>query len=417
TSSAATVTITAGENEEMGTGSASMDVELDEGDNTVTIAVESEDGTMTETYTLTVKREPNQPSAVRNLKAVSGASQSLTVTWEPPVNIADLTGYEWSATGDDGSWATANAGGTAIVITGAGGSLTLEAGDGLVNGLDQAIHVRAFSDPNGTRDDASATDEDDDVLGAATSIMAAPWPAITTVAFASNIRESATEVTATNPATATNRDTTTVTVTLDAVAFDDFEVMLAFDDEDQNELLTFPEGATATVRRNQTTATILVEAVNNDIDASAADPTVTDPVVVLEASMVPAEAADRAAVAAATGVTIVDDDVAPSVPESLQLIVGDKKLTANWNPPTTDAGTAPITSYQVRYRAGSDFSVNGTDVGWTTAAGTVAVITVTGRSAEITGLTNGTGYAVQVRAISSAGPGTPHAVVTATPSS
>ena len=38
-------------------------------------------------------------------------------------------------------------------------------------------------------------------------------------------------------------------------------------------------------------------AVDNDIDASAADATVTDPVVVLEATLVPAEAADRDAVA------------------------------------------------------------------------------------------------------------------------
>ncbi|MDE2805437.1 MAG: carboxypeptidase regulatory-like domain-containing protein [Gemmatimonadota bacterium] len=395
TSSAATITITAGETTETGTGSAMADVELEVGNTTVTIAVESQDESTTEIYTLTVTREANQPTAPRNLKAVSAASQTLTVTWEPPVNIASLTGYEWSATGDDGSWAPANAGGTAITITGAGGSLTLEAGDGLQNGLDQDIHVRAFSDPDGTRGNA------DDVVGAAASITAAPWPAITTVAAASTtISESA----AASPTGPTETDTTTVTITVGAVAYEDFDVMLAVADEEQAGLLTF-EGR-ATVRRGQTTAEVLVTAVDNVNDASAADPTVTDPVVLLNATMVPAEAADRDAVATGTGVTITDDDVAPTAPTAFAATqVGTTStFEVTWTFLATQWGTSDVGrkfQYRVKNAAFTDTAAD--NALWTDVSGgtTVRAVNVT-LEAPATGTVT---YNIEVRAVTEAGNG------------
>ena len=113
---------------------------------------------------------------MRNLEAASTATQSLTLTWETPVNLANLTGYEYSVNstdGEDGTWAaaTATAGGGSQVITSTENAA-------IQNGLDHTYWVRAYSDPNGVRDAAATDDVDDDVLGAAMSITAAPWPTV-----------------------------------------------------------------------------------------------------------------------------------------------------------------------------------------------------------------------------------------------
>ncbi len=80
----------------------------------------------------------------------------------------------------------------------------------------------------------------------------------------------------------------------------------------------------------------------------------------------------------------------PSKPAAPTLASSDQKLTATWTAPPD--GSSPITSYTIRHRV--------TDTGsWTTssALGTSTL------SYEITGLTNGTEYEVQVQATNTAG--------------
>ena len=102
----------------------------------------------------------------------------------------------------------------------------------------------------------------------------------------------------------------------------------------------------------------------------------------------------------AASVTAIPD-VVPNAPTGLAATVGDKEVTLNWTLPT-NAGA--IGNMQVRYAAG-------------TSVPSTAVWTNVGASAithKVTGLTNGTEYTFEVRAVNSAGDGAA-ASVTATP--
>ena len=105
-------------------------------------------------------------------------------------------------------------------------------------------------------------------------------------------------------------------------------------------------------------------------------------------------------------VTIIDDDDVPGAPTNLAATPGDTKVTLGWGAPS-DAGTSTVTGYE--YRQSSD---GGSTWGSWTAAGNVL-------EKEVTGLTNGTEYTFEVRAVSAAGDGaaeritgTPAAAVT-----
>ncbi len=81
----------------------------------------------------------------------------------------------------------------------------------------------------------------------------------------------------------------------------------------------------------------------------------------------------------------------PDAPTGLILTAGNTQLNASWTAPV-DVGDSAITGYKVQYR-----SDGGTT--WTESSG------VTGTSHTITGLTNGTSYEVQVRAVNMQGDG------------
>ena len=95
--------------------------------------------------------------------------------------------------------------------------------------------------------------------------------------------------------------------------------------------------------------------------------------------------------ASATG-TPVATASAPAAPSRPTLTAGDGQLGARWTAPS-DSGAA-IDDYDVRYRTG--------DGSWRELADDVKSTSTT---TTITGLTNGTAYAVQVRAGNSAGDG------------
>ena len=93
-------------------------------------------------------------------------------------------------------------------------------------------------------------------------------------------------------------------------------------------------------------------------------------------------------------VTIADNDP-PAVPGSLVVVAGGGVLTARWSKPD-----GPVAGYQARWKEtaapDSDATGDGTDpsTGWVAGGAVPSPST----SQTITGLTNGTGYDVQVRA-------------------
>ena len=377
TSSAAMVKIAVDDDEEMGTGGASMDVDLEVGDATVTITVDPADDAADEMqYTVVVTRSANKPSAPQNLEATSPSSGALTVTWEPPSNAAGFTGYETKI--GNGAW-TPNTG------TASGGSLEIT--DGLTNGVPETISVRTVTSEDDGEGGTTVTP------GASASITAAPWPAVSTLTFLpASISEGD------DPDTDAAEDSTQLTITVDASAFEDFDVMLTVVDEDHAGMVTFP--GTATIRRGQTTATVVVEAVDNEKDAGADDLTVQ-----LEATMVPAEAAERPPVEAATGVTITDDDEAPSAPGTVTVARDGttNNYVVGWAAAQT-WGTGSEASRKFQYRFSAAASFTEAD-GWTDVAADRRAVTVklTPPEAGGTDIT----YNIQVRAVTDAGESEP----------
>ena len=95
-------------------------------------------------------------------------------------------------------------------------------------------------------------------------------------------------------------------------------------------------------------------------------------------------------------VTITDNDP-PAAPSGLSLTAGSGKLSASWTKPA-----GPVTGYQLRYKQTTATDQTATtagdpSTGWVTSTGSI-----TTTSGEITGLTNGTAYHVQVRATATA---------------
>jgi len=76
----------------------------------------------------------------------------------------------------------------------------------------------------------------------------------------------------------------------------------------------------------------------------------------------------------------------PSAPQSLAVIVGDTQVSVSWAAPADNGGTA-ITGYYVQYATNSAFTT-----------GVSSLISVSGTSTTVTGLTNGTPYWFRVGA-------------------
>ena len=101
--------------------------------------------------------------------------------------------------------------------------------------------------------------------------------------------------------------------------------------------------------------------------------------------------------------------VVPDAPQNITASMANTRVVLGWEAPANDGG-APITKYQYRASAdsGTSWSPDWTDV----ADGSDAGSDVSDeRGVTVTGLTNGTGYTFEVRAVNSAGGG---AVATAT---
>ena len=95
----------------------------------------------------------------------------------------------------------------------------------------------------------------------------------------------------------------------------------------------------------------------------------------------------------------------PGAPQNLRVTTGNSgELTVSWDAPTSDGGSE-ITGYKVQWKASS---------GSWDAPADVSETTVTATTHTITGLTDGTGYDVQVRAANAEGMGEASLQATAT---
>ncbi|WP_446831834.1 fibronectin type III domain-containing protein [Candidatus Foliamicus sp.] len=104
-------------------------------------------------------------------------------------------------------------------------------------------------------------------------------------------------------------------------------------------------------------------------------------------------------------VTVTDDDEPPAQPTGFTAVAGDRQVALNW----TDPQDSSISKWQVRHKAGASFDA--ADDLWTDIAGSGASTT----SHTVTGLSNGTQYVFQVRAVNAVGAGASSAAQTATP--
>ena len=96
---------------------------------------------------------------------------------------------------------------------------------------------------------------------------------------------------------------------------------------------------------------------------------------------------------------------APGAPQNLRATTGNSgELTVSWDAPTSDGGSE-ITGYKVQWKASS---------GSWDAPADVSETTVTATTHTIIGLTDGTGYDVQVRAVNAEGMGEASSQATAT---
>ena len=93
-----------------------------------------------------------------------------------------------------------------------------------------------------------------------------------------------------------------------------------------------------------------------------------------------------------TTVTITDNDP-PAAPSGLSLTAGSGKLSASWTKPA-----GPVTGYQLRYKQTTATDQTATTSGDPSTGWVTSTASITTTSGEITGLTNGTAYHVQVRA-------------------
>ena len=137
------------------------------------------------------------------------------------------------------------------------------------------------------------------------------------------------------------------------------------------------------------------------VNAGTDTDTATDPAVTLTHS---ASGGGYASVSIAdVVVSVAEKDAAPLKPAGLAGAAGNGSVTLSW----TDPDNPTITKWQVRQKAGS-----GEWGEWEDIAGSGAGTT----SHEVSGLTNGTAYQFEVRAVNGAGNGAgPDAPVTATP--
>ena len=330
-------------------------------------------GTVIEGMTVTITEADTvgvtvTPSAVT---VAEGASETYTVTLntEPSAAVTitvggasgDVTASPTALTFTTGTW------GTAQTVTVAAG----EDDDAVTDPVVTLTHTAAGGDYAGTTiNSVTAATTEKDLVGVTVSDPTPP-----TIAEAAGPAHTATYTVglATEPS-----GSVTVTVTPGAG------------------VTVTPGALTFTTGTWGTAQTVTVTAVDDRVDDGA-----SKEVTVAHRS---AGGGGYAGVSVRTlTFTVTDDDPpVPAKPENLTATPGDGQVALTWD----DPGDASITAWQVRQQVGA-----GSYGAWTEIPGAVASTT----SHLVTGLTNGTAYTFQVRAVNRTGAGAASDEATATP--
>ena len=316
--------------------------------------------TATQTIVVTVTDVSEPPTAPTGLSvsAIDGSSTSLRASWTAPTDTGRpaITGYgvQYRA-GTSGDWTSHTHSGTGVTA-----DIT-----GLSPGTAYQVQVRATNAEGNSAWTASAS--------GTTNAAANAAPSFTSAATAS-VAENSTAVITVVATDTDSQDSVTYAITGGA---------------DQSKFSITSSGGALTFNT--------APDFENPTDAASTNPsnaaTNNEYVVVVTAT---SGAGARAMTATQTiVVTVTDVSEPPTAPTGLSVSAIDgssTSLRASWTAPT-DTGRPAITGYGVQYRAG-------TSGDWTshTHSGT-------GVTADITGLSPGTSYQVQVRATNAEGDG------------
>ncbi|MDE2655457.1 MAG: fibronectin type III domain-containing protein [Gemmatimonadota bacterium] len=293
-------------------------------------------------------------SAPRNLEVTPGdALGAVNLTWDRPIQIGSwpITGYEAEATAPQRAMVAGEVDNTTDPAN------PTAAFTGLALGVEYTFTVHATTD-GGDGDMASTTGK--------------AMPAVDLTFTGSSLSEN-------------GSDSVRVQASLTGVSSEDVTVTVTVSDANlarvYNADLVIPAGV-----QSVNTDTAFVVAIDNPVDAP--DTTVTISATADNATVPDTEE---------QATTITDDDTVPGAPGTLVFSsVSTTGFTVEWTSPSAP-GTSDITHYQIRY---SSDALDDDDA-WTTVTGSGGA-----RTHAITGLTAGTTYNVEVRAVSAAGDGT-----------
>ncbi len=383
-----TLTIAAGQRASTGTVTITANQDDDGDDEVVTVS-----GSVTSPATgvdgpadvmLAITDDEEVPGVPQSVSVASGASQTLTLSWGYPriVGSSAVTNYEYQfrpAGGSNEPTATWTSTADATINT-------VDVASNLIDGLEYQLFVRAV---NGAG------------AGAHVRVAGTPWPTISSVAASpDNVAEEDLAATADNA-----ENETTVTITMSGSAVSGFSVALEslYDDDGDNG--TDPVDASGLVTLEMTevmfgpgevTKTVTVTAVSDDVDSDPANTGDEVTTVTISAELDEPEGEGRTA---STGTfTVTDNDQVATAPDISFSGVAATQFVVSWTEAT--GSTSDVTSYQIRWKAGSAAGDFTDDDAWTTVNGGGNA-----RSHPVTGLTAETAYVVQVRAVSAAGDG------------
>ena len=201
---------------------------------------------------------------------------------------------------------------------------------------------------------------------------------------------------------------TTVSIGLDELSLTSTDVTLMLyaggseaDPEVEFDKAMIVGGSTITFGPGETSKDVTIRADDNPDDDEA------DPTFRVAATVAEDEAEMRDAVVSDVAVTITDDDFKPGEVQGVAAVVGDAMLTVTWTDledheagenDADSKGNGTGFTYQYRYKI-TVATDDGAWSGWASA-------THSDDGIEITSLTNGVEYSVEVRGTSSAGDGT-----------
>ena len=305
--------------------------------------------------TLTITDDDDVPGLPLAFNVAAG-DVSAVLTWQRPASIgtAEIDGYDWrhlpagQTFRDTDAWTNV----TALTAT----------VPSLENGEAYQFQVRA----------KNGVEKDGDDGGPAVTGTGTPWPVVVLVLTPETIDEEGDDNESVVTATVTNAASKPFTVTVSAEAV---SPAVAGDFALAGSTLSFAANAAAS------TGDVKITAVDNDVDA--ADATVTVSGTMSTGSDAPESRT----------LTITDDDDVPDAPGSFNAAPGDTEVTLTWTFPA-DEGTSDVTGFQYRY---SDEALTDADM-WMVVSGGANVARLV-----VTGLTNGTTYNFQLRAVSAAG--------------